>query len=60
MDELLKLEKYLKDLIKFQDNDIAKLTATLILKKVYRLMDEYMEGIEKENELKFTEELKNE
>ena len=60
MDELLKLEKYLNDLIKFQDNDMAKLTATLILQKVHRLMDEYMKGIEKENELKFTEELKNE
>ena len=60
MDELVKLEKYLEDLIKFQDNDMVKLTATLILQKVHRLMDEYMKDIEKENELKFTEELKNE
>lgn len=48
MDQLVKLEKYLEDLIKFQDNDMAKLTATLILQKVHRLMDEYMKGIEKE------------
>lgn len=48
MDQLIKLEKYLEDLIKFQDNDMAKLTATLILQKVHRLMDEYMKGIENE------------
>ena len=60
MDALVELEKYLQDLIKFQDNEMAKLTATLILQKVHRMMDKYMKDIEKENELKFTEELKNE
>ena len=49
MDALVELEKYLSDLIKFQDNEMANLTLTLVLQKVHRMMDKYMEGV-KEND----------
>lgn len=56
MDQLIELEKYLNDFIDMQDNDIVKLTLTIVLQKVHRMMDKIMKDIEKEQAFKTLEE----